>query len=624
MGVMNRIFAKLGRFTPVGEGEAEVAAAPLVSLREAVRRFWPELRPYRGWLTLTLLFVAVGPLIGTATIWLYKRLVDEVLVPRDLGPLGPIALAYLALTLLGGVFSFGRDYLSAWVAERFLLGLRTHLFRHLHGLPLGFFERQRLGDVLSRLTDDVDEIEELLVGGVSEGLSHLLRIVFFTAALFYLDWRLAVVALVVAPPFWFAARRFANRIKGLAREQRRRDGAISAVAEESLANAPLVQAYNRQGTEVERFEREARGNFAAQLALERLRALFAPLIDLLELGGVLLVVAAGTWELSEGRLSLGGLLAFLAYLSQLYDPVRGLSRLVNDVFAASAGAERVIELLDEQALVVEPEHPVVLPRARGELVFDAVSFRYSEGAGTALDEVSFRLAPGETLALVGPSGAGKSTVVKLLLRFEDPAAGRVLLDGHDLRDLSLRSLRENVAVVLQETLLFDGTVRENIAYGRSGASEREIVEAAKAADAHGFIMALPEGYDTRVGQRGRSLSGGQRQRVAIARAMVRDAPLLILDEPTSGLDSAAAERILEPLRRLMSGRTTIIISHDLQTVREASQIVVLDGGRVVERGTHADLLDRGGLYARLARWQPVDTADEPSAAGGELLVVGER
>ena len=615
---MERLVAGLRRLAPAAEGQSEIAAAPLVPLRDAARRFWPDVRPYRGWLALTLLLVAVGPLLDTVTIWLYKRLIDDVLVPRDLGPLGAIALAYLGLTLLGGAVSFGSDYLSAWVAERFLLGLRTRIFRHLHALPPRFFERQRLGDVLNRLTDDVDEIEGLLVAGASDALSYGLKILFFTGALFYLDWRLALVALIVAPPFWFAGRRFSRRIKALSREQRRRDGAIAAVAEESLANVPLVQAYNRQEAEVERFEREARGNLAAQLALERLRALFAPLVNLVEMGGVLVVVAAGTWDLSQGRISLGGLLAFLAYLSQLYSPVRGLTGLVNDLFAAAAGAERVIELLDEPPATPARPDAIVLTGARGELVVDGVSFRYPEHGRDALSGVSLRVAPGETLALVGASGAGKSTLVKLLLRFEEPTAGRVLLDGHDLRDLCPRSLRENVAVVLQETLLFDGSIRDNIAFGRPGATEREIVAAAKEADAHDFIAALPDGYETRVGQRGRSLSGGQRQRIAIARAMVRDAPLLILDEPTTGLDAATGERVLEPLRRLIGGRTTVVVSHNLLTTREATEIVVLDGGRVVERGGHADLLAHGGVYARLYRLHHPDATTNGRVEGAAV------
>jgi len=613
---MQRFIADWRRIAPATTPDSLVHSAPLVSLREAFQRFWPAAQPYRGRLALTLLFAALLPLIDTLTIWLYKQLIDQALVPQQFEPLIPIAAAYIGLTLLGGIIGFGRGYLSAWIGEHVLLSIRLRLFRHLQDLPLRVFDRRRLGDVMVRVTDDVDEIETLVVTGPADAISAVLKIVFFTGALFYLNWRLAAVALIVAPPFWITARYFSRRIRVAAREQRSRGGAISALAEESLANVALVQAYNRQDAESDRFEREARGELTAQLGIDRLRAVFSPIIDLLELGGILVVVGMGAWELSQSRLSLGGLLAFLAYLSLLYGPVRSLTRLTTDIFAAAAGAERVIELLDEQPAVDERPDPVVLERAQGAVTLEAVSYRYPEADRDALDRVSFTLAPGETLAIVGASGAGKSTLIKLLLRFEDPNSGQILLDGHDLRDLSLRSLRDNTAVLLQEILLFDGSIRENIAYGRPGATEHEIVAAAKAADADAFITAFPDGYATRVGQRGRSLSGGQRQRIAIARAMIRDAPLLILDEPTTGLDAATGERILEPLRRLIAGRTTIIVSHNLLTVRDADQIIVLEGGRVVEQGDHAALLLRGGTYAHLYQLHqqaPEEAIDEMTA-----------
>ena len=618
---MHRLRETMQDFVPTAEGEAIVVAAPLVSLRETLRRFWPDARPYRGWMALSLLLVSLGPLLETATITLYGRLIDDVLVPGELDRLAPIALAYLGLTVGGGLLGFARDYLSAWVGERFLLDMRNRVFRHVQSLPLTFFERQRLGDVLTRLTDDVDEIGQLLVSDVTTLLGYVLRIVFFTAALFVIDWRLALVALIVAPPFWIAARHFSGRIKTISRQQRQWDGAVAAVAEESLANASLVQAYNRQDQEFARFDREARGDFAAQLALERLRALFSPLVSLLELGGVLVVIAVGTWELAQGRLTLGGLLAFLAFLSQLYSPIRGLTGLVNDVFAASAGADRIIELLDQPAAIVDDPDALKLESVRGEITVEDVSYRYPGTETDALRDVSFRVAPGETVAVVGASGAGKSTLLKLLLRFADPSSGRILLDGHDLRTLNLAHLRDQMAVVLQETLMLDDTVWNNIAFGRPGATDAEVIAAAKAADAHDFIMTLPEQYQTRAGQRGRALSGGQRQRIAIARAMIRDAPILLLDEPTTGLDAESSERILAPLRRLISGRTTIIISHNLLTVREATRIVVLDRGRVVETGTHGELLLHGGHYAALYTWQGGEVggmACPPSAATGHL------
>lgn len=318
-------------------------------------------------------------------------------------------------------------------------------------------------------------------------------------------------------------------------------------------------------------------------------------------------------EAGAGQLTLGGLLVFLALISKLYGPLRDLSHLSNTFYAASASAERIIELLDQRPQVVEAAGARRLGHARGDVEFEGVSFRYPGTSRWALADVSFRAGPGETMALVGASGAGKSTVAKLQLRFYDPDQGTVRIDGTDLRDLRLSEVRDSVAVVLQETLVFHGTVRENIAYGRPEATEADIVAAARAADAHAFIRLLPEGYDTVVGQHGRTLSGGQRQRLAIARAMIRNAPVLLLDEPTTGLDARSGRRIMEPLRRLMAGRTTIVISHNLLTVRDATHIVVLDHGRVVERGAHEDLLAHGGAYAQLHRLNAV-TGHSPFAA----------
>ena len=563
--------------------EEVVAAAPSIAVREIFRRFWPYARPYRRWLPLLVLLVALGSATGAATIWMYKVLVDEVLVPQNFGLLGWVALAYLGLVVLDGVVSFCDEYLSAWVGERFLVSLRTEFFRHLQGLSLGFFDRRRLGDLTSRLSDDVDAIEEMVLSGVVSALSYSFQLLFFVGALFYLRWELALVSLLVVPLFWLVARRFSRLIQQAVREERRRAGAIGAVAEESLSNAALVQAYNRQDAEVLRFHRENLGSFKAQMTASRLSALFSPLVNVVELAGVLAVVGAGVWEFSQGRLTIGGLLVFIVYLSQLYAPIQGLSSLLNTVYEASAGAERIIELLDQSPSVTEREDALELNRVRGTLEFDSVSLHFPRAKRPALEDVSFRVEPGETLALVGESGAGKSTVAKLLLRFYDPDSGNVRIDGHDLRDLTLRSLRENVAVLLQEGFIFDGSVRENIAYGKTEATEEEIVSAAKAADAHDFILGLPDGYDSVVGQKGRLLSGGQRQRIAIARAMIRDAPVLILDEPTTSLDEQSGGKIMEPLRRLTEGRTTIIIAHELSTVPEATHIVMLEDGRVVRR-----------------------------------------
>ena len=573
--------------------------APSIGIREVFRRFWPDAKPFRGWMLLSLGLVLVSPLLDAAAIWMFKVLIDNVLTPRDFSLFPIIAAAYAALTIVVGAVGFGESYLTVWIGEHFLNRLRIRVFTHLHTLSVDFFDRRRIGDTLSRLTTDITSIESLVLSGITQTAASLIKIVLFAGVLFYLNWHLAVVALVVAPLFLWIARFFANRIRSASREVAGRTGSISTVAEESLGNAPLIQAYGRQDAEVHRFARQSRSSLSAELSAARIGGMFEPLVDLLEVVAIMSIVGVGIYEMSTGAISLGGLLAFLVYLQQMYSPVSNLGQLSNVVYGAAASAERILELFDQRPHVPVPARPHELKRVRGNLDIDRVGFHYPDTADEVLTDVSVSAAPGERVAIVGASGAGKSTLTKLLLRFYDPDRGHIRLDGTDLREVDPKQLREQMAIVLQETLLLDGTIGENILAGRPGATHQSLVSAARAADAHEFIEALPDGYDTRVGQRGRLLSGGQRQRIAIARAMIRDAPILLLDEPTASLDADASQRILAPLNRLMAGRTTIVISHNLLTVTDADKILYLDHGRVTGLGTHSELLERNDGYAHL-------------------------
>jgi ATP-binding cassette subfamily B protein len=558
---------------PAPDDSMVVGAAPAVTLRATFRRFWPLAKPFRKPFAAGLAFAALLPAVEVAEIWLFKLVVDDVLVAETLGPLATYVPAMIGLALLGAALSFGDEYAATWVGERFTLALRTKLFAHLQRLEPDALDRRRHGDVIARLTSDVHAIETMLLSALGELIQAGARLLFFTGALFLLSWKLALASLVVVPIFYFAARRFARLARRAARERRRRSGSLTAVAEEALGNAALVQSANAQERELGRFRRENEGAIAAELAGTRISGLFSPVIDLIELTGAVLIIVLGTWALGADELTLGGLLAFLAYLAQLYRPVRDLSRLGQNVFEAVAGAERVIELLDTAPRVTEARHARSIERPRGALELANVTYRYPDTERPAVDGVSLRVRPGQSVALVGPSGAGKSTVAKLALRFVDPQIGAVRLDGHDLRDLTLHTIREHVALLLQDAPLFDGTVRENVAYARPDATDAEIRGALEAAT--GLEDELPDGLDTRVGQRGRALSGGQRRRVAMARAFLQDAPVLVLDEPSAGLDPDATRRLMAPLWRLMQDRATLLITHDMELAALADEVVEL-------------------------------------------------
>ena len=576
---------------------------PIIPARTAFRRFWPLTKGLRKWLLAVWVCTVLAALAETEAILVFSDLTDNALQKGSLAAFWAPAVKWLGVAVVGAVVAYAGNSLAAWATERFVMRLREHVFDHVQQLPPHFFQRHRQGDLLSRLTGDVEAIETMVVSGLVGAASAVFSALFYAVAAFWLRWDLAAATFVLAPLFWLAARRFSGSIKDVSREGRVADGAITSVVEESLGNIVLTQAYDRRDAERRRLNEEASAWFRASVRSTRLNEAYEQLVAVIETVCVLAVIGIGAWEISTGRMTLGQLLAFAAFLGYLYPPVRGLAQLGLTVTAATAGAERLIEILDVKPSVTDPRRGTETGRPDGAVEVRGVTFSYPGADTVALRDLSFAVSPGELVIVTGPSGAGKSTVSKLLLRFYDPDAGDLLLDGVPLRDFPLARLREYVTLLPQETLVLHDTVRANIACGRPGASDQAIEDAAKAADAHEFIRGLPGGYDTKVDPNSARLSGGQLQRLAIARAILRDAPVLVLDEPTTGLDAMAARRVVKPLRRLMTGRTTIMITHDLNLAPDADRILVVDRGRIVETGRHEELLARGGAYARLHRSQ---------------------
>ncbi|WP_327704104.1 ABC transporter ATP-binding protein [Streptomyces decoyicus] len=578
-----------------------------VGFKEAVRRFWPLTRGDRRWIVLVILSAIIATLAETVAILIFAELTDNALQKGSVSAFwGPAGL-WLGLAVAGAIVGYLGNSLAAWVAERFVMRLRARIFAHLQTLPPHFFQRNRRGDLVERLTGDVDAIEELVVSGFVQAITALFGVVFYAGAALWLRWDLALATFALAPLFWFATSRFTHRVKEVSRRERAADGAITSVVEEGLVNVVLTQAYNRQRDEQERLRREAHSWLRASVTSARLNELYEQLVQVLETLCVLAIIGLGAWEIASGRMTLGQLLAFAAFVGYLYPPIQSLGQLGLTVTEATAGAERLLEIVDAPPAVTDPDPSVIVPapeRAVGAVETCRVGFHYPGSEQEVLHDFSFTAVPGELVVITGPSGAGKSTLAALLLRFYDPDTGSVRLDGIPVNRLPLAQLRRNITLLPQDTLVLHDTVEENIACGRDDVTHEDVVQAARAADAEVFIAALPDGYDTVIAPGTSRLSGGQLQRIAIARAMLRNAPVLILDEPTTGLDTLATQRILAPLRRLAEGRTTLVITHDLDLAADADRVLVLDEGRLVESGRHAELLARQGLYATLFHAHP--------------------
>jgi ABC-type multidrug transport system fused ATPase/permease subunit len=565
------------RFAPTTVDAGLVEETPIRKLRPMFKRFWPDVRPFRWGILLLILLSIAMPGVEAAEIWLFQRVVDHVLLPKDISAMYSIALIYIGLALMAGVIGWADSYLAAWIGEQLQLRIRAKMMDRLQATSSTTLDKLRAGDLITRLTSDVAAVEGLSVGVGVSLVGSIAKLLFFGGALFKLDWQLALLSLTVVPLFWVIGQRFARRLKYVARERRRRAGGLAARAEESLAVTALAQIHGREAEEAARFDREARAVLAAELNAARLSASFPLVVDLMELLGVLAVMAGGTWAMRGNQLTLGGLLVFLTYLSQMYKPVRSLGDLGNNIVSAMAGVERVEEVLDVRPGVMECPGPIVLDpaRVRGEMEMTNVAFTYPGALRPALRGVSCRFRPGRVSVLAGPSGSGKSTMIRMLARLDDPDEGVVRLDGTDLQELALRTLRDSVTVLLQEAPVLDASVRANITFAKPDADDAAVWEALRLAGVDDVVRALPDQLDARLGQRGRSLSGGQRQRIALARALVGGAKVVILDEPTTGLDRAAADRFLGTLRELAATRTIIIATHDTTVLALADDVVEL-------------------------------------------------
>ena len=593
-------------------------------LREVISHFVPFLKPRRNGLIFALLVLLLETATSLAQPWPLALAIDYVLRDNELPGFVPellrddavflagIAfLIVLIFTLTRSVAAF-RRYLLQKLGQQTVFDMRRSLYSQVHKLGLDYHGDRRTGDTITRVTSDVKEVRTLLVDSVVEVFSSILILFGMLIVMFWLNWQLTLLALVTVPFLFLAVSRYRQALIERMRVVRTKEGAITSVVQESITGIRAVKIFGREDDEMNRFQRESEDSLNASVDSAVIEAKFSTVLGIVGGIGTALVIYFGARQVLAGTLTIGQLTVFVAYLGLFLSPLWALTRQANQIGKSLVSGERIIELLEAEPSVKESPDAVPAPAFEGRVTFDDVHFAYEDEAGDVLNGVNFEAEPGNRVALVGVSGAGKTTVTSLLARLYDPQRGRILVDGRDIKDFTLKSLRDQVTFVPQEPLLFRATVAENIAYGRADAGQSDVELAAELAGADGFIRDMPEGYETLLSERGESLSGGQRQRISIARAMLRESPVLILDEPQSGLDAEAAAAVEENWRALTGGRTTFVIAHELRLVRDVDHILVLEEGRVAESGTHEELLASCGLYARLNALQEEGPATSAS------------
>lgn len=582
------------------------------------RVFYPHLKKYRKWFALAYLALFAAALMNLLKPWPLKFIFDYILLDKPmprrsmfldsvaghdkLTLLAILCSAIVAIFLIEGLLTFARKYIMGGTGERAINDIRQHVFGHLQALE---YRAERSADLVVRLTSDMDSLKLVLTQHIQTLVTFLVTFTGISVTMLLMDWQLTLLALAVAPPLYLLSLYFSVKVAALTRKKRARESDVASLVQETVTSKEVVQAFAQEGREKQRFAEESEESLDAALEKMRVSKGFGRAVEIITAVGTALVVYFGARKALAGQITPGDLIVFISYLRDLYKPVGGFSELIVDFSGSLVCGQRVAEILETKSKIEDAPDAVDAPPFGGEVVFENVTFGY-EPHTPVLQELSFSTRPGELIALIGSSGTGKSTIVNLLLRFYDVWTGHILLDGRDIRRYTLKSLREQISVVLQEPLLFHRTVRENIAYGKPEASLEEIVNAAKAAQAHDFIMRLSNGYESVLSMGGTNLSGGQRQRIALARAILKEAPIFILDEPTSGLDAETEAKLNETLNGLMKGKTSFVIAHRFSTIMKADLILMIDEGRIVEQGTHEQLLAKSESYRRLYSLQMLD------------------